>query len=149
MVRHIEDYPTMNMDAWDFEHGNVITKTKKRQAKQSRTAIRLEESKHFLSMISIIHTMKINALTGFEDHVGGRSLLWGRHSYCLSDYLLKLMLKTASPLTGPFVIKILRLGILMWRSMLVFQVRIGLPQLPDSEFLKPMELKLQKSTWRH
>ena len=49
MVRHIEDYPTMNMDAWDFEHGNVITKeTKKRQAKQSRTGYTTREaSKHF------------------------------------------------------------------------------------------------------
>ena len=68
MVRHIEDYPTMNMDAWDFEHGNVITKeTKNVKPNKAELVIRLERNPRLLSMISIIHTIKINALTGFED----------------------------------------------------------------------------------
>ena len=32
MVKHIEDYPTMNKDPWDFPHGDVVTQeTKERQ----------------------------------------------------------------------------------------------------------------------
>ena len=38
MVKHIEGYPTMNKDPWDYPHGDVITQeTRKKQPKQSRT----------------------------------------------------------------------------------------------------------------
>ena len=38
MVNHIDDYPTANMDPWDFKGGDTITQDAyKRQPKQSRT----------------------------------------------------------------------------------------------------------------
>ena len=38
MVKHVEDYPTMNDDPWDYKTGDVITQeTLKTQKKQSRT----------------------------------------------------------------------------------------------------------------
>ena len=89
MVRHIEDYPTMNMNEWDLRMEMLSQKkTKKRQAKQSRTGYTTkEESKHFF-VDDIDHPYNENKrfdwIRGY--HVGGRSLLWGRHSYRLSDF---------------------------------------------------------------
>ena len=38
MLKHIEDYKTMNDDHWDYEVGDRITQEiRKRQPKQSRT----------------------------------------------------------------------------------------------------------------
>ena len=38
MVKHIEDYPTMNIDPWDFENAGKQTRAeRKRQEKQDRT----------------------------------------------------------------------------------------------------------------
>ena len=51
MVRHIEDYPTMNMHPWEFEGG--ITKTQKiykDHPKQTRTGQITEHSKHFFCL---------------------------------------------------------------------------------------------------
>ena len=49
MVKHIEDYPTMNKDPWDYPTGDVITQeTRERKPKQSRTGYTTREStKHF------------------------------------------------------------------------------------------------------
>jgi len=48
MLKHIEDYPTMNDDPWDYKHGDVITQEiRKQQPKQSRTGyVNSESSKH-------------------------------------------------------------------------------------------------------
>ena len=37
MVKHIEDYPTMNLDPWDMEHGGATPhKIKEKYTKQKR-----------------------------------------------------------------------------------------------------------------
>ena len=67
MVRHIEDYPTMNMHPWEFEGG--ITKTQKiykDHPKQLGQVKLLNILNIFLLMIMTTHTMKRNLLTGFE-----------------------------------------------------------------------------------
>ena len=49
MIKHIEDYTTMNDDPWDYKNGDVITQEIKRvQPKQSRTDyVNSESTKHF------------------------------------------------------------------------------------------------------
>lgn len=144
MVRHIEDYPTMNMDPWDFEYGNSITKEAlKRQPKQSRTGyVSKEASKHFF-VDDIKHPYQedkpFDWIRGY--HVGGRSLLWGRHSYRLSDFDFEANARDGFGVDWPIRYK----DIAPWYSYVERHVgisgeRLGLPQLPDSEFLKPMEL---------
>ena len=48
MLKHIEDYKTMNDDHWDYEVGDRITQEiRKRQPKQSRTGyVNSESTKH-------------------------------------------------------------------------------------------------------
>ncbi len=87
MVRHIEDYPTMNMHPWEFEGG--ITKTQKiykDHPKQTRTGQITEHSKHFFVNDNdhpYNEAKPFNWIRGY--HVGGRSLIWGRQTYRLSD----------------------------------------------------------------
>ena len=49
MVKHVEDYPTANMDPWDFPNGEDPSReTKERMHKQNRTGFVTQESrKHF------------------------------------------------------------------------------------------------------
>ncbi len=145
MVRHIEDYSTMNMDPWDFEHGNIITKeTKKQQPKQSRTGYTTKEATKQFFVDDIKHPYNedksFDWMRGY--HVGGRSLLWGRHSYRFSDFDFEANLKDGIAVDWPIRYK----EIAPWYSYVEKHIGISgekleLPQLPDSEFLKPMELK--------
>ncbi|HBO57521.1 MAG TPA: GMC family oxidoreductase, partial [Opitutae bacterium] len=72
----------------------------------------------------------------------GRSLLWGRHSYRLSDYDFTANAKDGIAVDWPIRYK----DLAPWYSYVEKHIgisgeKLGLPQLPDSEFLKPMELK--------
>mgnify|MGYP000385871594 CR=1 FL=1 len=99
MVKHVEDYPTMNDDPWDYKTGDVITQeTLKTQKKQSRTGYTTtESSKHFF-VDDIEHpyneTNRFDWMRGY--HVGGRSLTWGRQSYRLTDFDFTANLKAAT-----------------------------------------------------
>tara|TARA_B100001059_G_scaffold183475_1_gene184860 strand:+ start:7800 stop:9509 length:1710 start_codon:yes stop_codon:yes gene_type:complete len=143
-INHREDYPTMNMDPWDFKNGDVITQdTLTKQPKQSRTNYTTRESgKHFF-VNDIEHpyneTKRFDWCRGY--HVGGRSLTWGRQSYRLSDFDFKANLMDGIAVDWPIRYK----DLAPWYSYVEKHVGVsgealGLPQLPDSEFLKPMEL---------
>lgn len=144
MVKHIDDYPTMNKDPWDFPHGNVITQeARERQPKQSRTGYTTrEETKHFF-VDDIDHPYnedkQFDWCRGY--HVGGRSLMWGRQSYRLSNFDFEANLKDGIAVDWPIRYE----DLAPWYSYVEKHVGIsgeslGLPHLPDSEFLKPMEL---------
>ena len=130
----------MNMDPWDFKHGDVITQdTLTKQPKQSRTYYTTRESgKHFF-VNDIEHpyneTKRFDWCRGY--HVGGRSLTWGRQSYRLSDFDFKANLMDGIAVDWPIRYK----DLAPWYSYVEKHVGIsgealGLPQLPDSEFLK-------------
>ena len=80
MIRHQEDYPTANLDHWDFPHGDRITnEIRKNQPKQSRTNyVNTESTKDFF-VNDLDHPYneikRFDWIRGY--HVGGRSLLWG------------------------------------------------------------------------
>ncbi len=144
MVRHIEDYPTMNNDPWDYKSGDVITQeTKVNQAKQSRTGYTTtESSKHFF-----VNDLKhpYNETNRFDwmrsYHVGGRSLVWGRQSYRLSDLDFEANAKDGIAVDWPIRYK----DLAPWYDYVeefigVSGENIGLPHLPDGKFLKAMEL---------
>ena len=144
MVKHIEDYPTMHNDPWDYPAGDLITKeTRERQGKQSRTGYTTTEShKHFF-VDDIDHPYNedqpFDWMRGY--HVGGRSLMWGRQSYRLSDYDFEANLKDGIAVDWPIRYK----DIAPWYDYVedyigVSGENLGLPQLPDGKFLKPMEM---------
>ena len=88
MVKHIEDYPTANMDPWDLPNGGAPTReTRERKHKQDRDSSATNEDVQHFFVDDKLHPYnedrRFDWIRGY--HVGGRSLMWGRHSYRLSD----------------------------------------------------------------
>ena len=144
MVKHVEDYPTMNNDPWDYKSGDVITQeTRKNQAKQSRTNYTtIESNKHFF-VDDLKHpyneTNRFDWMRGY--HVGGRSLMWGRQSYRLTDFDFTANLQDGIAVDWPIRYK----DLAPWYNHVeefigVSGENVGLPQFPDGNYLKAMEM---------
>jgi len=144
MVKHVEDYPTMNDDPWDYKTGDVITQeTLKKQEKQSRTNYTtIESTKHFF-VNDLEHpyneSNRFDWMRGY--HVGGRSIMWGRQSYRLTDFDFTANLKDGVAIDWPIRYK----DIAPWYKYVeefigVSGKNIGLPHFPDGNYLKPLEL---------
>lgn len=144
MVKHVEDYPTMNMDPWDFENnGQLNREEKKRQKKQARTGYTTNKAHNHFFVDDIDHPYnedkRFDWMRGY--HVGGRSIMWGRQSYRLSDIDFEANTKEGVAVDWPIRYK----DIAPWYDYVeeyigVSGEKLGLPQLPDGRFLKPMEL---------
>ena len=144
MVEHVKDYPTMNDDPWDYKYkGEVPRDEVKRQFKQNRTGYTVAEpSKHWF-VDDIKHpyneVKRFDWIRGY--HVGGRSIMWGRHSYRLSDLDFEANKKDGYGVDWPIRYK----DIAPWYDHVesfigVCGEKLGLSQLPDGQFLPPMEL---------
>ena len=144
MIKHIEDYTTMNDDPWDYKNGDVITQEIKRvQPKQSRTDyVNSESTKHFF-VNDLEHPYKeekpFNWIRGY--HVGGRSLLWARHTYRLTDFDFNANLKEGIAIDWPIRYK----DIAPWYDYVERYIGVSgknenIPHFPNGIYLKPMEL---------
>ena len=144
MVKHREDYTTANMDSWDFPHGDVITQDiRKNQPIQSRTNyVNTEATKHYF-VNDLEHpyneVKRFDWIRGY--HVGGKSLLWARQVYRFSEFDFEANAKEGIAIDWPIRYK----DLAPWYSYVEKHIgvsgeKLNLPQLPDSEFLKPMEL---------
>ncbi|MDB4266692.1 GMC family oxidoreductase [Flavobacteriaceae bacterium] len=144
MVKHVEDYPTMNNDPWDYKTGDVITQeTKKNQGKQSRTGYTTTESNKHFFVDDVKHpyneTNRFDWMRGY--HVGGRSLMWGRQSYRLTDFDFTANLQDGIAVDWPIRYK----DLAPWYNHVeefigVSGENVGLPQFPDGNYLKAMEM---------
>ncbi|WP_271782734.1 GMC oxidoreductase [Aquimarina algiphila] len=144
MVKHIEDYTTMNNDPWDSEFkGRPSREDVKQQEKQHRTGyVTDKEHSHFF-VNDLKHpyneTKRFDWIRGYQ--VGGRSLMWGRQSYRWSDIDFEANKKEDIAVDWPVRYK----DIAPWYDKVeefigVSGEKLGLEQLPDGQFLPPMEL---------
>lgn len=144
MVKHREDYPTANKDPWDFPHAGRATREDiKKQEKQSRTGYTTgAASKHWF-VNDLDHpyneTKRFDWMRGY--HVGGRSIMWGRHSYRWSDIDFTANKNEGIAVDWPVRYK----DIAPWYDKVesfigVSGENLGLPQLPDGKFEPMMEL---------
>ncbi len=144
MVEHIKDYPTMNMDPWDFEHrGRPTVEDRKKQEKQARTGYTTgEASKHWF-VDDLKHpyneTKRFDWIRGY--HVGGKSLMWARMSFRWSQMDFEANKKDGHGVDWPIRYEDLK----PWYEKVEKFVGItgkseGLAQLPDSIFTPPMDL---------
>ncbi len=143
-VKHIQDYPTMNMDPWDFENGGQLTREEAaRQEKQSRTGYTTRKATSHFFVDDIDHpyneTKRFDWMRGY--HVGGRSIMWGKHSYRLSETDFTANLKDGVGVDWPIRYK----DLAPWYSHVekfigVSGENLGLEQLPDGEFLPVMDM---------
>ncbi|GAA3563186.1 GMC family oxidoreductase [Snuella lapsa] len=144
MIKHIEDYPTMHKDPWDFEfRGNTTVEAKETQLKQSRTGYTTKEASRHWFVNDLKHPYneikRFDWMRGY--HVGGRSIMWGRQSYRLSDLDFEANKKDGHGVDWPIRYK----DIAPWYDYVegyigVSGEKLGLPQLPDGVFSPPMEL---------
>ncbi|MBO0331065.1 GMC oxidoreductase, partial [[Muricauda] lutisoli] len=144
MVKHREDYPTANMDPWDFPHaGRATREDVKKQEKQSRTGYTTgAASKHWF-VNDLEHpyneTKRFDWMRGY--HVGGRSIMWGRHSYRWSDIDFAANKNDGIAVDWPVRYK----DIAPWYDKVESYIgvsgeNLGLAQLPDGQFEPMMEL---------
>jgi choline dehydrogenase-like flavoprotein len=143
-IEHVKDYPTAHKDPWDFPNGESATReTKERKFKQHRTGyVTREPNQHFF-VDDIKHPYnekrRFDWIRGY--HVGGRSLMWGRQSYRLSDIDFEANKKEGIGVDWPVRYK----DIAPWYDKVeefigISGENLGLPQLPDQKLLKPMDL---------
>lgn len=143
MVRHVQDYPTANLDPWDFPlRGALTAEDAEKYAKQRRTGFVGDDNKHFFVNDlehPYLEEKRFDWIRGYQ--VGGRSLLWGRHCYRWSDLDFEANAKEGIGIDWPIRYR----DIAPWYDYVEKFVGIsgekrGLPHLPDGHFLKPMEL---------
>ncbi|RQO69620.1 GMC family oxidoreductase [Pedobacter sp. KBW06] len=140
-VEHIKDYPTANLNPWDFKFGlNNTLKDREIDPVQSNSYD--PSTKHFYVSDAdhpYIQEQPFNWLRGYQ--VGGRSLVWGRQCYRMSDLDFAANLKENVAVDWPIRYN----DIAPWYSYVESHIGVSgqkenLAHLPDGEFLPPMEL---------
>ena len=144
MVKHRDDYKTAHMDDWDFPHnGELPVEQQKRQEKQARTGYTVKAPHHHWFVDDVDHpyneTKRFDWMRGY--HLGGRSIMWGRHSYRWSAMDFEANKEEGIAVDWPVRYK----DIAPWyeyveRYIGVAGESLGLSQLPDSVFEPAMEL---------
>ena len=143
-VKHIEDYITANDDPWDLEgRGKLTAEEQKKYPKQSRTGYTTRKySAHwFVNDLENPYSevKRFDWMRGY--HVGGRSIMWGRQSYRLSQMDFEANAKDGVAVDWPIRYE----DIAPWYDYVEQFAGIsgqneGLAQLPDGKFLPPMDL---------
>ena len=142
-VKH-GDYPTAMLDSWEFEGRTKLSQADlARQLKQNRTGYTTHPaSAHwFVNDLENPYNedLPFDWMRGY--HVGGRSLLWGRQSYRWSDLDFEANAKDGMSIDWP-----LRYADLApWYDYVerfagISGSKENLPQLPDGQFLPPMDM---------
>ncbi|WP_020536648.1 GMC oxidoreductase [Lewinella cohaerens] len=143
-VRHGE-YPTAGDDPWDYEGGDRVPpeEVAEHYPKQDRTGYTVRKSrKHFFVKDSehpYSEVKRFDWIRGY--HTGGRSLMWGRQSYRLSDLDFAANERDGIAVDWP----IRYADMAPWYNYVETFAGIsgqaeGLAHLPDGNFLPPMEL---------
>jgi choline dehydrogenase-like flavoprotein len=143
LVRHVIDYPTANMDPWDFDNRGQMTPAEARaHEKQMRTGFVGKDNMHFYvddEKHPYEEVKRFDWIRGYQ--TGGRSLLWGKHCYRWNEMDFEANAKEGIGVDWPIRYR----DLAPWydyveRYIGVSGEKLGLKQLPDGQFLKPMEL---------
>jgi len=139
------DYPTASMDPWEIPNQNMVTAEEiaKHYFKQNRLHwwVR-EDHKHFINKDDEYPYDEIERFDWIRGHhVGGRSIMWGRHCYRWSDLDFEANAKEGIGVDWPIRYR----DIEPWYDYAETFVGVsgqkeGLHQVPDGKFLPPFEL---------
>lgn len=143
LVEHVKDYPTMTLDPWDTElRGGLTPEQKARHPQGGRSGFIGEMNEHFHANDIENPYTEVKPFLWVRAHqMGGRSLLWGKQTYRWSDLDFEANAKDGHGVDWPIRYKDLE----PWYTYVekfagISGEALGLPQLPDSHFLPPMEL---------
>ncbi|WP_430894915.1 MULTISPECIES: GMC oxidoreductase [unclassified Paraflavitalea] len=142
-IKHKVDYLEANKEAWDHPHRGQRTQEMINNYPVLKRDYPLNERNldWWASDKDSPYT-EIKRFDWFRGyHVGGRSLMWGRQSYRWSDLYFEENAKQGIAVDWPVRYKELE----QWYSYVekfagISGSKEGLPELPDSEFLPPMDM---------
>ena len=141
-VRHVTDYPTTNMQPWEFEHRNQL----RREVRNANPIISkcyafYEGTEQFFVKDAehpYVQEKPFDWIRGYQ--VGGKSLMWARQTQRWSDFDFE------GPARDGFVVDwpIRYADLAPWYSYVerfagITGNKDGLATLPDGEFLPPHE----------
>src|SRR5215471_20602804 len=142
-IVHVKDYTEANKEAWDYPHRGERTQEMIKNYPALKRDYPLNERN--LSWWASDKDSPYTEVKRFDwfrgYHVGGRSLLWGRQSYRWSDLDFEANAKDGHGVDWPIRYK----DIAPWydyaeRFAGISGNRDGLAQLPDGQFLPPMQM---------
>jgi len=143
MVEHLKDYPSANLDPWEFPHRNTLPKSVRDENPIVSRCYAFEEStQHFFVKDKehpYIQTKPFDWIRGYQ--VGGKSLMWARWTQRWSETDFEANAKEGIAVDWPIRYNELA----PWYSYVekfagISGNRDGLQQIPDGEFLPPMQM---------
>lgn len=144
-IVHIKGYVNANKDPWEYPHAGGRTQQMIKDYPVLKRDYPLNETNldYWVKDSESPYT-EVKRFDWFRGyHVGGRSLMWGRQSYRLSDLDFEANAKDGFGVDWPIRYK----EIESWygyaeRFAGISGSKEGLPQLPDGDFMPPMDLNV-------
>ncbi|GEN24504.1 oxidoreductase [Halomonas cupida] len=142
-IEHIKDYQNAQKEAWDYPHRDVPTQRMKDEYPVLSRDYPLNESTQGMWVNEqespYVEEKRFDWFRGY--HVGGRSLMWGRHSYRWSDLDFEANQREGVAIDWP----IRYADLAPWYDYVegfagISGTREGLDVLPDGQFLPPIPL---------
>lgn len=142
-IEHIKDYVNAGKEPWDYPHRGRPTQEMKRNHPVLKRDFVLNEETQGMWVNEqespYVEKKPFDWYRGY--HVGGRSLLWGRQSYRLSELDFEANLREGIAIDWP----IRYADIAPWYDYVerfagISGNRDGLAHLPDGQYLPPIEL---------
>ena len=150
-VEHIKDYTDTEKDPWQLKHHNNLTLEDKKNSPIQSECYAYDEvsKKFFVNDLENPYTQKKPFKWIRGNHVGGRSLMWGRQCYRLSELDFESNAKDGFGVDWPIRYK----DIAPWYSYVekfagISGTRDNLPMIPDGEFQTPMEMNCVETLMR-
>lgn len=144
-IEHVKDYVTANTEIWEFPHRNRRTQKMIKEHPVLRRDYPLQEA--VLGMFANEQENPYTEIKRFDwyrgYHVGGRSLLWGRHSYRWNKWDFEANAKEGIAVDWPIRYD----DLAPWYSYVekfagIQGSKEGLDVLPDGEFMPPIDLNI-------
>ncbi|MDF1659785.1 MAG: GMC family oxidoreductase [Verrucomicrobiales bacterium] len=143
MLNHIADYEAAMKNPWEFSYnGQLTVEQKERSPKLARDYPYNEMTADYWFRDQDSMYVEKKRFDWYRpDIVGGKSIMWGRQCYRLSDLDFEANAKDGYGVDWPIRYK----DIEPWYTYVekfagISGEALGLPQLPDSHFLPPMEM---------
>jgi choline dehydrogenase-like flavoprotein len=142
-IEHVKDYKNATKNPWEFPHAGGRTQQMIKDYPVLKRDYPLSEMNLDFWVNEkespYVETKRFDWFRGYQ--VGGRSLTWGRQSYRWSDYSFEANAKDGIAIDWPIRYK----DIAPWydhaeRFAGVSGSKQGLSQLPDGQFMPPMEM---------
>lgn len=150
-VEHIKDYPTATKHVWEFEHRNRLTR---QQVEENPIASRCyafkESTAHFFVKDNehpYVQKKPFDWIRGYQ--VGGKSLMWARWVQRWSNLDFEANAKEGIAVDWPIRYE----DLAPWYSYVekfagISGNKDGLPQIPDGEFLPPMQMNCAETYFK-